>query len=320
MKRREFITLLGGAAAWPLAARAQAMTAVGLLDGGAFGLFIDAVREGLGEAGFVEGRNLSLEIHSASGHYDLLPSMAAELVRRRVAVIATNTPVAATAAKAATPTIPIVFSLGSDPIKDGLVTSLNRPGGNITGVTFFSNLLTAKRLELLHRLIPGVAPFALLLNPGNTNAELELSNAEAASRSLARQLLVEKAGSEAEINAAFARIAERGATAIFLASDVYFTDWRDQIVALASRYRIPTSHSNRASVAVGGLMSYGPRFEESYRQAGVYVARILKGEKPGDLPVQQPTTFELVINLKAAKALGLTVPPTLLALATEVIE
>jgi ABC-type uncharacterized transport system substrate-binding protein len=320
LRRREFITLLGGAAAWPVAGRAQSMPAVGLLDGGAFGPFSGAVREGLGEAGFVEGRNLSIEIHSANGHYDLLPIMAAELVRRRVAVIATNTPVAAIAAKVATSSIPIVFSLGSDPIKDGLVTSFNRPGGNITGVTFFSNLLTAKRLELLHRLAPGANAFALLSNPRNINAELELSNAEAASRMLGRQLLVEKASNEADIDAAFARIVRQGAAAIFLAGDVYFSDRRDQIVALASRYRIPTSHSNRESVAAGGLMSYGPRFAESYRQAGVYVGRILKGERPGDLPVMQPTTFHFVVNMKTAQALGITVPPTLLALVDEVIE
>ena len=324
MKRREFITLLGGAAAtWPLAARAQQpMPVIGYLDGtgAAAPENMAAIRQGLSEAGYVEGRNVAIEFRSAEGHYGRLPELAAELVRRHVAVIATASPVAALAAKAATATIPIVFSLGSDPVKDGLVASLSRPGGNITGVTFFNNLLSSKRLELLHQLVPDAAVIAVLLNPDNANVELERNETEAAARALGLQLIMLRASTEGEIDDALASLVQQRAAALYVTGDAFFGLQREQIAALASRHAIPTSASGRFQVEAGILMSYGANRVDSSRQFGVYVARVFKGEKPADLPVMQPTKFEFVINLKTAKALGLTVPNAIQLLADEVIE
>jgi len=323
MRRREFITFLGGAAAaWPLAARAQqpAVPVVGLLEGADDPILTSALRLGLSQSGFVEGKSLTIEYRDAHGQYDRLPALADELVRRRVAVIGTVTPIAALAAKAATTAIPIVFTLGSDPVKDGLVASLNRPGGNATGVTFFSNLLDAKRLELLHEAVPVAAPIAILLNPNNSNAVFELNDTETAARTLGLQLFVVRASNEREIDAAFATLVQQRVMALLVASDQYLYSRRGQIVLLATRHAIATSFSSRDSAAAGGLMSYGANLAATHRQGGIYIARILKGEKPADLPVLQPSKFELVLNLNTAKALGIEVPLKVLALADEVIE
>ena len=320
--RRAFITLLGGASAWPLAARAQqpAVPVVGLLEGANDPAFTPALRLGLSQSGFVEGKNVTFEYRSANGQYDRLPALAAELVRRQVAVIGTVSPVAALAAKAATATIPIVFTLGTDPVRDGLVASLNRPGGNVTGVTFFSNLLAARRLELLHETLPMAPSIAILLNPNNSNAGLELNETETAARTLGLQLVVVRATNEGEIDAAFATLVQQRAMALLVFSDQYLYSRRGQIVLLATRHAIATSFSGRDQVAVGGLMSYGANLANTSRQAGIYIARILKGEKPADLPVIQPTKFELVLNLNTAKTLGIEIPANVLALADEVVE
>ena len=319
--RRAFITLLGGASAWPLAARAQqpAVPVVGLLEGANDPAFTPALRLGLSQSGFVEGKNVTFEYRSANGQYDRLPALAAELVHRQVTVIGTVTPVAALAAKAATATIPIVFSLGSDPVKDGLVASLNRPGGNVTGATFFGNLLAAKRLELLHETVPMTAAVGILLNPNNSNAGFELNETETAARALGLQLIVVRASNEREIDAAFATLVQQQATALLVSADQYLFSRRSQIVLLATRHAIGTLAS-RDSVVAGGLMSYGANLSNTYRQAGIYIARILKGEKPADLPVIQATRFDLVLNLNAAKTLGIEIPAKVLALADEVIE
>jgi putative ABC transport system substrate-binding protein len=327
MNRREFI-LCGGTAMvpsllWPAAhAQQPAMPVIGVLDGVDVlsGPLRPSFRQGLSESGFVEGRNVTIESHPANGQYDRLPALAAELVRRQVAVIATSTPVAALAVKAATTTIPIVFGLGTDPVKDGLVASLNRPGGNVTGATFFSNLLLAKRLELLHQLVPGAAGVAVLVNPGNTNAELELNDAQVAARTLGLHLIVVRASTEREIDTAFANLIQQRAASLLIAGDAFLLSRREQIAALALRHAVSSSFPDRDYAAAGGLMSYGADRKDAYRQAGVYVGRILKGEKPGDLPVVQPTKFELVVNLKTAKALGLTIPESFLLRADEVIE
>jgi putative ABC transport system substrate-binding protein len=279
-----------------------------------------AFRQGLSEIGYVEGRNVAIEVRVAEGQYARLPALAAELVRRRVAVIAVITPVAALAAKAATATIPIVFQLGSDPVKDGLVGSLSRPGDNVTGVTFFSNLLSSKRLQLLHQLVPNATRIAFLLNPGNANAELELNETEITTRALGLELIVVRASTEREIDAAFASLVQLGATAVFTAGDAYLFSRRDQIAALAIRHGLPTSSTTREYAEAGILMSYGADRRDSGRRWGLYVGRILNGEKPADLPVVQPTKFELVINLKTANALGLVVPNAMQLLADEVIE
>ena len=321
MKRREFVSLVGGAAAWPLAARAQqlAMPVIGLLSGtDRDARQLAAIWRGLNQAGYVEGRNVAIEYRWAEGHYDRLPALVADLVRRQVTVIAAVTPVAALAAKQVTTSIPIVFALGSDPVKDGLVASLNRPGGNVTGATFFGNLLAAKRTELLHQLVADAKVFAVLLNPQNANVELEKSDTQQAVRALGLHLVLVQASTEDEIDMSFADL--QGATALLVSGDARFYDRRKQIAELAVRHAIATCLPYREQAVAGGLMSYGADITDTFRQAGNYVGRILQGEKPANLPVMQPTRVELVINLKTAKALGLTVPDSLLALADEVIE
>jgi ABC-type uncharacterized transport system substrate-binding protein len=323
--RRQFISALGGAAvARPLAARAQQLElpVVGMLE--AIPMPSDQAadfRQSLASAGFVEGRNVVIEERIANGQYEKLPPMAAELVRRRVAVIAAYAPIAALAAKGATDSIPIVFDLGSDPVKDGLVASLSHPGGNITGVTFFSNLLDAKRLELLHDIVPSATVVGFLVNPNNPNAELELNEAQAGAQKLQLRFAVVKATTAEEIDRAFTELVRQQVVALLISGDAFLSIVRShQIAALALRYSIATCFSGRVPVAGGGLVSYGTSREDSSRQFGIYVGRILKGEKPAALPVLQPTKFDLVINLTTAKALGLTIPPTLLATADEVIE
>jgi putative ABC transport system substrate-binding protein len=326
VKRREFMTLLGGTVvAWPLAARTQqsATPVIGFLHGtsaeGSVSL-TEAFRKGLSEVGFVEGKTITIEYRWANGQYEQLPALAADLVRRQVDVIATGTPVAAIAAKRATASIPIVFALGSDPVKDGLVVSLSHPGGNITGATFFSNLLDAKRLELLHELVPGAHVVALILNPKNANAELETRETQEAAQALGMQLVLLQAINEREIDEAFGRLAEQHVAALLISGDALFTTQRQQIANLSASYGIPTSGPNREQAVSGALMSYGASYDETYRQAGIYVGRILKGEKAADLPVIQPTKFVFVINMKRAKTLGLAIPNSVQLLADEVIE
>jgi len=323
--RRELLVALGGAAAaWPLAARAQERTTpvIGFLGGGtAEGNreFIAAVLQGLTEAGYVEGRNVTIDYRWAEGHYDRLPALAAELVARQVAVIAAVTLPAALAAKAATSTIPIVFMMGSDAVKFGLVSSLNRPGGNVTGVGLLFNLLMTKQLEFLHEVAPAAALVALLVNPDNPNAESDTSEAQATARVLGVEMFVLKVRSETELESAFATLIQRGARAVLVSPDPFFHRV-DKLAMLAAHHKIPAIHYLREFVRAGGLASYVTNFADGYRQAGIYAGRILKGEKPDDLPVVQATKVELVINLKTAKALGLTIPLPLLGRADEVIE
>ncbi len=272
------------------------------------------------ETGFTEGQNLAVQYRWANGQYDRLPELAADLVRRQVAVLAVSTPVAALAAKQATTSIPIVFALGSDPVKDKLVTSLNRPGGNITGATFFSNLLASKRFELLKELVPNAKVIAMLLNPKNTNAEFEITEAQKAASALGLQIILLKATTEGDIENTFANLPQQHVDALLIAGDALFLNQRKQIAELAGRNGVPTSFPNRDQAVAGGLMSYGASITDTWRQVGNYVGRILKGENPADLPVQQPTKFELVVNLTTAKALGLKIPQTLLVTADEVIE
>jgi putative ABC transport system substrate-binding protein len=325
--RREFITLLGGAAAaaWPLAARAQqsSLPVIGFLNSASpegYVPFVAAFRQGLKEGGYVEGQNATIEYRWAEGHYDRLPALAADLVNRKVTVIAATSTPAALAAKAATATVPIVFTTGGDPIKLGLVVALNQPGGNATGVSSLITELGSKRLGLLRELVPGITAIATLMNPNFQDAETQLADAEAAARTLGLRLIVLRATSEREIDAAFATIVQQGAAALDVAVDPFFTARRDQIVALAARNRIPAVYPLRDFAVAGGLMSYGTDFVDSYRQAGVYTGRIVRGEKPADLPVQRSTKFEFVINFKTAKALGLAVPNSMQLLADEVIE
>ena len=323
--RREFITLLGCAAsAWPLAARAQqpASPVVGFLSPGPPTQVdaIDAVRRGLREAGFVERQNVAIEFRFAEGRFDRLPELAADLVRRQVNVIIALGGIASVAAKAATTTIPVVFYMGEDPVSLGLVPSLNRPSGNLTGVATLSSAVMAKRLEMLKEFVPRAEDFAALINPKNPYAAFSTKEAQDAARVLGKDIHIVHSSSESEIDATFATLAQRKAGALLIAPDGLFIIHAAKLAALASRHAIPASHERRAFTDAGGLMSYGASQADGMRLAGVFAARILKGEKPADLPVMQPTKFELVINVKTAKALGLDVPPTLLALADEVIE
>ena len=323
MMSREFITLLGGAAAWPIAARAQQPTipVIGFLHGGSQqGQETVAFEQGLGETGYVAGKNVTVEYRWAEGQYDRLLELAADLVRRQVTVITTGTPVAALAAKQATTSIPVVFALGSDPVRDGLVASLNQPGGNITGATFFNNLLVAKRMELLHQIAPNTKKIAVLLNPKNVNSEFETNDSRMAARALGLELILLRASGADEIDKSFANLVDHRPAAMLVSGDVVFTTQRKQIAELALQYAVPTSSAARLQVVAGGLMSYGASISDTFRQTGNYAGRILKGEKAADLPVMQPTKFDLVINLKTAKALGLEVPPSLIARADEVIE
>jgi putative ABC transport system substrate-binding protein len=303
-------------------AQQPAMPVVGFLRSTSFVKFahlVTAFRQGLKEAGFVEGQNVALEFRSADGRHDRLPVLVAELVRRPVNVIVGNTP-AAIAAKATTTTIPIVFATGSDPVGDGLVTSLNRPGGNVTGVSFFSGVLGAKRLELLRQLVPAATTIAMLVNPNNPNTEADRTEVQTAARTIGQQLIILDVSSERDIEMAFATFVQRGAGALQVGAGAFLNSYRERIVALAARHALPASYAQREAVVAGGLMSYGASISDGYRQAGIYAGRILKGEKPGDLPVMRSTKFEFVLNLKTAKTLGLDIPPTLLALADEVIE
>jgi putative tryptophan/tyrosine transport system substrate-binding protein len=328
LRRREFITLLGGVAAWPLAARAQqpTMPVIGWLESGSGQLSHPyasaAFRKGLNEMGYVEGRNVAIEYRSADGQNDRLPELAAELVRRPVAVIfATETTNSVQAAMAATATIPIVFINGGDPVKLGLVASLPRPGGNVTGVTEYVGVLVAKRLELLRELVPQSTIMGFLTNPTNLNSEPNTTDIQAAAGSVGQQMIVLRASTVDEIDAAFATAARERAGALLVDGDgLLFSRRVDQLAALAARYGIPTNYPSRAFPEAGGLMSYGDDRLESWHQTGIYVGRILKGEKPADLPVLQPTKFEFVINLKTAKALGITFPPSFHLRADEVIE
>ena len=325
MNRRECMAMVGCATiTWPVQVRAQqfAMPVIGLLSGNQFDdRELAAVRRGLSEAGYVEGRNVAIEGRSADGQYDLLPALAADLVSRRVSVIlAIGGTASAVAAKAATATIPIVFSNGGDPIRVGLVSSLNRPGGNITGISFFVTTLGAKRLELLHELVPTATAIGFLANPRNPNTESETSDVQAAARVLSRRIHLQSASSEAEVDAAFANFRQNGMNAVVVGSDAFFLNRRDQLSALAARYALPTMCDVREHAIAGTLITYGTDRNDAYRQGGIYAAKVLKGEKPADLPVMQSTKFELVINAKTAKTLGLTVAPSLLARADEVIE
>jgi putative ABC transport system substrate-binding protein len=328
MKRRAFISLLSGAAAtWPLAARAQqpALPVIGFVNTGSADAAagnVAAFRKGLGEAGYVEGQNVTVEYHWLEGLYDRLPALMPDLVRRRVAVIATpiSGPVSL-AAKSATATIPIVFGVGQDPVRLGLVASLARPGGNATGVNIFATELVAKRLGLLQALVPKAARVAVLVNPNdNTGTATILPSVQEAARVFGLQIQILKATTIAEIDAAFATLARERTDALFVAADGFFNGRRVQLATLAARDRIPTAYGDRNTVAVGGLMSYGTDIADVYRQVGVYAGRILKGAKPADLPVMQSTKFEFVINLQTARALGIEVPPSVLAIADEVIE
>jgi putative ABC transport system substrate-binding protein len=326
-KRREFITLLGGAAAWPLAARAQqpAMLVIGFLGGTSPDTFADRVRafrQGLKDTGYVEGENVAIEYRWAEGQFDRLPALAADLARRQVAVIvATGGITSAFAAKAATTIIPIVFGAGEDPVRLGLVASLARPGGNLTGINFVSTELEAKRLELLRELVPGAARVAVLVNPANaTSTETTLRDVEPAARAMGLQIQVLNASTSREIDAAFATFARERPDAIFVGQEVFFVSRRVQLANLAARHAVPMTSGSRDIVEVGGLMSYGSNIADAHRQLGVYAGRILKGAKPADLPVVQSSKFELVINHQTARMLGLTVPDKLLVAADEVIE
>jgi putative ABC transport system substrate-binding protein len=326
MKRREFLTLLGSAAAWPLAVRAQQpqMPVVGFINGGSADTFADRVRafrKGLNETGHVEGQNVTVEYHWLEGRFDHLPALMADLVRRRVAVIATpGSTAGAIAAKAATATIPIVFGVADDPVRLGLVASLARPGGNATGINFFSLEVVAKRLGLLHDLLPKAVRVAVLVNPDPSTTEATLREVQEAASTIGLQIHVLNATTIGEIDAAFATLARERPDALFVASNAFFTSRRAQFVTLTARDRIPATYANRDIVAAGGLMSYGTDFADTFRQVGVYIGRILKGAKPADLPVVQSTKIEFVLNLQTARALGIEVPSGVLSIADEVIE
>jgi putative ABC transport system substrate-binding protein len=325
MTRRDVLSLLGGAsasAAWPLAARSQQPPVVGVLSGTSRDArLLDAVKQGLAETGFVEGKNVAFEYRFAEGQFDKLPAMAADLVSRKVAaIVGMQSPTAPIAAKATSSTIPVVFSIGGDPVKLGLVASLNRPGGNVTGATFLVNSLGAKRLEVLRELVPNAKLVGLLTNPKNPSSASEIKDVQEAAQTLGLQLHLERASSVEDIDAAFAGFVKQGVAGLAFAADSVFNAQRAQIIALAARHKLPTVYFYREFAVAGGLASYGGFDTEAYRAAGVYAGRILKGEKPADLPVQQVTKVELIINMNTAKTLGLTLPITLLGRAEEVIE
>jgi len=327
MRRRDFISgIVGSATAWPLTARAQqpGMPVVGFLSARSpdeAASVVSAFRQGLGESGYFEGKNVTIEYRWAEGQYDRLSALAAEFVSRQVAVIAaTGGEPAALAAKAATAAIPIVFTIGGDPVRLGLVASLNKPGGNVTGVTFIFLELGAKRLELLHKLVPNASVIALLVNPNFPGTPAEVSDVQVGARSLGLQITVLNAGTEKQIDTAFATIVQQKADALVVGTDGFLVAQRDQIIQLAMRHAVPAIYPAREFTDAGGLMSYGPSLVSGYRQAGVYVGEILHGTKPAELPVLQPKSFFFFINVRTAKALGIQVPPTLLAIADDVIE
>jgi putative tryptophan/tyrosine transport system substrate-binding protein len=323
MNRRAFISLLG-AAAWPVVARAQqAIPVVGFINAGfprGFAGAVGGFHRGLNESGFVEGRNVNIEYRWAEGQFDRLPTLAADLVRHRVAAVFAGQPPSVRAIKAATTTIPIVFSMGEDPVKEGIVPSFNRPGGNVTGISYFTNQLFGKRLALLSEMVPSAGVLALLVNRNNPNAEPDTRDAQAAAAALGRRLEVLTASTERDVEAAFTTMSQRQVGALSVGVDGFFVDQRDLLITLAARHGIPAIFDRREYSASGGLMSYGASQVEAWGQAAIYVGRILKGEKPADLPVQQSTKFEFVINSKTAKTLGLGIPPGVLAVADEVIE
>jgi putative ABC transport system substrate-binding protein len=324
MRRRDFIILVSSVTAWPLAARAQQsakpivafLRSEPLID--AMHL-VTAFRMGLKETGYIDGQNVVLELRSAEGHSDRLPALVAELVHRPVAVIVANS-IAAVAAATATTTVPIVFATGTDPVRDHLVASLNHPGGNVTGVLFFASTVGTKRLELMRQLLPKATTVAMLVKPNTPETEAERRDVMAGAQSAGQQLLMFDASSQREIESAFASAVQRGAGAMLVGSGPFFNSQREYIVSQAARFALPTSYSQREAVAAGGLMSYGTSLTDAYRQAGIYTGRILRSERPSELPVMEATKFEFVINLRTARALGLDVPPTVLALADEVIE
>ena len=326
LRRREFIAGLGGAAAWPLAvgAQQQAMPFIGYLGASSAGssrVELEDFRQGLANEGFVEGRNVAIEYRWTEGRNDRFPVLVKELVARHVAVMVANTNAGGIAAKAATSTIPIVFQMGGDPVKFGFVSSLNRPGGNLTGVANLTDVLIKKRLELLHELVPNATVIAVLLNPNNPDIDTRVRDVQAAAQTIRQQIHILMASTPGEIDTAFSTLSERGFGALLVHSDAFLSEQRrQQIITLAAHHRVPAGFELRSIVEAGGLMSYGANRTEVYRQLGVYAGRILKGETPADLPVVQPTGFELVLNLIVAKALGLKVPTTLLAIADEIIE
>jgi ABC-type uncharacterized transport system substrate-binding protein len=325
--RREFISMIGGAAAmWPLAARAQqpaGMRVIGFLSSGspdAYTHLLAAYRHGLAETGYVEEQNAAIEFRWAEGKFDRLPGLASDLAQRRVAVIVTTGTTSALAAKAATTTIPLVFLGADDPVKHGLVASLNRPGGNVTGLNVLTSELTGKRLELARELVPAVAVVAVLINPKSPEAEPQLRDVQTAARAIGQQIDILNASSEGEVDTAFSTLVQRRDGALLVTNDAFFNDQTERLVALASRYRVPTIYDRRQYAVAGGLISYGTHYVGAFRQLGMYTAKILSGARPADLPIEQATKFELIINLKTAKALGLEIAPMLLARADEVIE
>jgi putative ABC transport system substrate-binding protein len=323
VKRREFISLVGSAAAWPLSARAQqaGIPVIGFLNATEYDYRVGAFQQGLRETGYVDGHNVAIEYRWAGGQYDRLPALAADLVQRNVAIIATGGGASvAMAAKAATKTIPIVFNTGGDPVKDGLVASLNRPGGNVTGTTFLVATLLAKQVETLHEMVPHAAVIGFLVNPASGNAELQANELQASALSLGLKSVIAKANTDMEFEDAFAMFGQNRIGALIVSPSAFFNNRRYQLTMLAKRHAVPAIYSYREFVVAGGLMSYGASISDAYRLAGVYTGRILKGEKPADLPVQQSTKIELIINLKAARTLGLTITRDILLIADEVIE